>query len=59
MLLRRYHKKPKKKKAKVAKKQVDYTELKVADLKEIAKSKGIEGYSNMNGKELLKALAGD
>lgn len=36
--------------------EVNYEELKVGELKEIAKEKGIEGYDNMKKAELIEAL---
>ena len=38
------------------KKKVDYSKMTVAELKKIAKEKGIEGYSKLKKDELIKAL---
>lgn len=35
---------------------VDYDEMKIEDLKKLAKDKGIEGYSKMRKEELVAAL---
>lgn len=41
---------------KEVKETVDYSTLKVAELRELAKEKGVEGYSTMKKAELLDAL---
>ena len=56
MLLRRYHKK---KDIELEAKDVNLQDKKVSELKEMAKEKGIEGYSKMKKDELIAALAGD
>lgn len=40
------------------KEEVDLNSLKVPELKELAKSKGIDGYENMKKEELIEALKG-
>jgi hypothetical protein len=55
MLLRRYHKKEEQSKEVAP----DYDEMKVPELKDAAKEKGIEGYSEMKRDELLQVLRGD
>ena len=53
MMLRRYHpKKP----AEVE--VVNYSDLTVKELKDIAKDRNIEGYSTLNKEELIAALEG-
>jgi len=61
MLIRRYRRKVASNQAKEQPKEVapDYDAMKVPELKEAAKKKGIEGYSEMKKDELLKALRGD
>lgn len=61
MLIRRYRRKVASNLAKEQPKEVapDYDAMKVPELKEAAKKKGIEGYSEMKKDELLKALRGD
>ncbi|PAF19750.1 Rho termination factor N-terminal domain-containing protein [Terribacillus saccharophilus] len=55
MLLRRYHKKEEQSKEVAP----DYDAMKVPELKDAAKDRGIEGYSEMKRDELLDALRGD
>ncbi|PAF34214.1 hypothetical protein CHH69_16925 [Terribacillus saccharophilus] len=55
MLLRRYHKKEEQSNEVAP----DYDAMKVPELKEAAKEKGIEGYNDMLRDDLLKALKGD
>jgi hypothetical protein len=55
MLLRRYHKKEEQSKEVAP----DYDAMKVPELKDAAKEKGIEGYSVMKRESLLQALRGD
>ena len=43
-------------KKEVKKEKVDYSKMTVAELKKIAKEKGIEGYSKLKKDELIKAL---
>lgn len=38
---------------------IDFNDIKVSELKEIAKERDIKGCSNMNKKELIEALEGD
>lgn len=64
MLLRRYHKKkiePNKNDNPIEEpsKEELLNNLTVPELKEIAKEKGIKGYSNMKKEELISALAGE
>lgn len=60
MLLRRHHKKKSRKKMKPEHKlKIDYHALTVRELKELAKNKGIEGYSTMVKSELIKAIEGE
>jgi hypothetical protein len=53
MLLRRYHKKKEEQPKEVA---PNYDEMKVEQLKEVAKDKGIQGHSAMKRDELLQKL---
>jgi Rho termination factor, N-terminal domain len=55
MLLRRYHKKEEQSNEVAP----DYDAMKVPELKDAAKEKGIEGYNHMLRDDLLKALKGD
>lgn len=53
MMLRRHHpKKP------VEVKVINYSDLTVKELKEIAKERNIEGYSMLNKEELIAVLEG-
>lgn len=53
MMLRRYHpKKPAETEA------INYNDLTVKDLKDIAKERNIEGYSTLNKEELIAVLEG-
>lgn len=53
MMLRRHHpKKP------VEVKVINYSDLTVKELKEIARERNIEGYSTLNKEELIAVLEG-
>lgn len=53
MMLRRHHpKKP------VEVKVINYSDLTVKELKEIAKERNIEGYSTLNKEDLIAVLEG-
>lgn len=53
MMLRRHHpKKPAETEA------IDYSDLTVKDLKDIAKERNIEGYSALNKEDLIAVLEG-
>lgn len=54
MLLRRHYKKDKVLERK--KEVINYKELTVTELKELAKENGIEGYSKMKKEELINIL---
>ncbi|MCD8832750.1 Rho termination factor N-terminal domain-containing protein [Staphylococcus arlettae] len=38
---------------------INYSDMKVAELKEIARKRGIEGYNDMKKSELVKVLEGE
>lgn len=55
MMLRRHHpKKP----AETETEAVNYSDLTVKDLKDIAKERNIEGYSTLNKEDLIAVLEG-
>lgn len=54
MLLRRYHNKEENKQAKI-----NYNELTVKELKEIAKERELENYSDLKKDELIAAIKGE
>lgn len=60
-MLRRYHNrhKPKEPVKEVKKPEVNFNDLTVPELKELAKDRNIIGYSNMVKAELIEALEGD
>ena len=60
MLLRRYHeKRNKKKEIQEVKKEINLEDCTVKELREMAKNKGIVGYSDMVKSELIETLRGD
>lgn len=54
MMLRRYHHKKNPEKQEV----VNYNDLTVKELKDVARDRNIEGYSTLNKEELVSVLEG-
>lgn len=60
MLLRRYHKKRNEiREIQEVKKEINLEGCTVKELREIAKNKGVVGYSDMIKSELIETLRGD
>ena len=59
MMLRRHHpKKPVENEVIVENEAINYSDLTVKELKDIAKERDIEGYSTLNKEELIAVLEG-